>query len=41
MACKGGSAMMKILFGTIALVIIVGGAMAAPDLMRYMRIRAM
>ena len=33
--------MAKIVFGAIAIVVIVGGVMAAPDLIRYMRIRAM
>jgi hypothetical protein len=31
----------KIVLGAIALVILVGGAMAAPDLIRYMKIRSM
>jgi glucose uptake protein GlcU len=31
----------RIILGVIALVVIVGGVMAAPDLIRYMKIRAM
>jgi hypothetical protein len=31
----------KIILSAIAVIIIVGGAMAAPDLIRYLKIRSM